>query len=196
VARPAAARYWAVTCPRCGQPLDHASIGSGREVCRHCGGAFQAARFDPPVVAPRAAPLSVATGATTCANHPANLAETGCERCGVFMCSLCRIDIDGLVLCPSCFDRLSAEGALPSAQTKLRDYGRQASVYALGGILLWFFAVVFGPLAVYFGARSLGQIRAQNESEGRLRAWLSIVVGVLETGGSLWLLSALLRGTI
>jgi hypothetical protein len=146
-------------------------------------------------VTPAAAPLSVAEGATTCANHPANLAETGCERCGVFMCSLCRIDIDGLVLCPTCFDRLSSEGALPSTQTRLRDYGRQASVYALGGILLWFFAVVLGPLAVYFGARSLGQIRAQNASDGRLRAWLSITAGVLETGGWVWFLAAMFWGT-
>ena len=92
-------------------------------------------RFDPPERDSRA--VSVAEGgpggATACAQHRGNVAVANCERCGVFMCAVCRIDSDGLALCPGCFDRLSAEGQLPSARASYRDYGRMSGTLAVLG---------------------------------------------------------------
>ena len=128
-----------------------------------------------------------------CANHGGNPSESNCERCGIFMCSLCRTDVDELVICPGCFDRLSAEGALASTVTKYRDYSRMAVMSAAVGVFLWFTAPLLGPLAIVFGVRALKQQREFGDPEARRRAWLAIVVGVAETAVGVWLVFLLLR---
>jgi hypothetical protein len=176
-------------CPRCRGPLDRAGLGSGRQVCAHCGGSFEAVAFDPPEVRPvvRALEQAGPGGATACASHRGNVATTNCGRCGVFMCDLCRIDTDSLVLCPACFDRLSAEGALPSARTTFRDYGRMGTTYLLAGLLFWVFAAPLGLGAVYAGVQAIRQ--RSRIGEGSLaRAWTVVVLGVVEAVGSVVLL--------
>jgi len=109
------------------------------------------------------------------------------------MCALCRIEVDEAELCPACFDRLSAEGALPSTRTRYRDYGRQASSYALLAGLFWVIGPLLGPLAAYYGLRSLRQLREMGEQEGRLRAWLAMAAGVLVAVGGVWFWVAVIR---
>jgi hypothetical protein len=99
------------------------------------------------------------------------------------MCDLCRIDADAMVLCPACFDRLSAEGALPSARTKFRDFGRMGSTLLLAGLLFSIFAAPFTLGAVYAGAKELGQRKTLGEGSA-VRAWVVIVLGSLGTLGS------------
>ncbi len=101
------------------------------------------------------------------------------------MCAVCRIDSDGLALCPGCFDRMSAEGALPSARVSYRDYGRMAGSLAVLGMVLAFAAIVAGPAAVYYGIKGLRQKREMGETEGRVGVWLAIVLGGLE--GLVWM---------
>ena len=172
-------------CPRCRHELDHALITSGRQHCPRCARPFDALRFDPPVVAAVVRPLEQAgpEGATACAGHRGNAAVANCGRCGVFMCELCRIDADGLVLCPACFDRLSAEGTLASSRTTFRDYGRMGLTYGLAGVVVWFLAPLLGLGALYAGVQEIRQRRRLGE--GSLgRAWTAIVLGAIEVVGS------------
>jgi hypothetical protein len=97
------------------------------------------------------------------------------------MCGLCRIDADEMALCPACFDRLSAEGALASTQTTFRDYGRQATNTAIVGLPLIAFGLAIGPAAIYYGVRSLKQLRQMGETTGRARAVIAILAGLVET---------------
>jgi hypothetical protein len=122
-------------------------------------------------------------GAATCAAHRGNVAAGNCSRCGVFMCDLCRIDTDAMVLCPACFDRLSAEGSLPSARTTFRDFGRMGWTLLLAGLLFSILAAPFTLGAVYAGVRELGQRKTLGEGSA-VRAWVVIVLGVLGTLGS------------
>lgn len=153
-------------------------------------------RFDPPGRESPVMRLSEAgpAGATACASHANNAAVANCGRCGVFMCGLCRIDSDGLVLCPACFDRLSGEGALPSAVVRYRDYGRMASSLSVLGLLLAFVGIVAGPAAVYYGVHGLRQKRQMGDASGRLGIWLAMGLGALEGVGWVALLVVMLRG--
>jgi hypothetical protein len=189
-------RYPGPGCPYCGQALSHAGLRSGPQLCGYCRRGFEAVRFDPPEHTARVLGLAEAgpAGATACASHHNNAAEANCGRCGVFMCGLCRIDADGLVLCPACFDRLSAEGALPSVVVRYRDYGRLASSLSVLGLLLAFAGIVAGPAAVYYGLKGLKQKRQMGESGGRFGIWLAMVLGALEGVGWLALLVLTLRG--
>jgi len=191
--RPGRADFGGPCCPRCRRDLDPDHVLSGSLSCPHCGGAFEATRFDPPAprVEVRAVEEAGPGGAASCAAHRGNVAAANCSRCGVFMCDLCRIDADAMVLCPACFDRLSAEGALPSARTTFRDYGRMGTTFLLLGLL---FSVVGAPFtlgAVYAGVKALGQRQTLGEGSA-VRAWVVIGLGVLGTLGSVgfWVMVA------
>lgn len=176
-------------CPRCRTDLDHSRLTTGHSTCPSCGGEYEATRFDPPSLAvlPRSLGEAGPAEATACAAHPGNVAVANCERCGVFMCDLCRIDADGHVLCPACFDRLSAEGALPSSRTTFRDYGRMGVTYLVLGLFLWIVAAPIAMGAVYAGFKRLGQHRQTGEGSAAT-AWVIIVLGLLEAVGSVLLI--------
>ncbi len=154
---------------------------SGSQQCARCGGFFEATRFEPPAPTSSVRALEQAgpEGGAACAAHPGNAAVGHCGRCGVFMCDLCRIETDGQALCPGCFDRLSAEGALPSARLTFRDYGRMGSTLVLLGVLCLVIPV-FGPGAVYAGIQGLRQRKRIGEGSAGW-AWFSIIAGSIET---------------
>jgi hypothetical protein len=124
-------------------------------------------------------------GAAACSAHPANASVTSCGRCGVFMCALCRIDIDAQVLCPACFDRLSQEGVLPGTRVEFKDYQRMAAIANALAFLMWPFAALFGAVGFLYGIFALRQRRRFGESEGVVKAWAMIVVGAVATLGGL-----------
>jgi hypothetical protein len=153
-------------------------------------------RFDPPEREVRAPSLAEGGpgGSTACAQHRGNVALANCGRCGVFMCAVCRIDSDGLQLCPGCFDRLSSGGELPSTRLGYRDYGRVAGTLAAVSFLLYCVGIVAGLGAVYYGIKGLRQKREMGETEGIVGIWLAMVLGAL--AAALWLvfLALMIRG--
>ena len=182
-------------CPHCARSLDVREVISGPQTCAWCRRPFEAVAFDPPppdvfVPRTRAGPEA----AHACANHSGNLARTHCSRCGVFMCSLCRIDADAMALCPACFDRLVGEGALPTAIGTCRDHGRQATMLALLGILIIFVGPIAGPAAIYYGRKRLAQLRAMKQEGGRAGVYAVFVLGALETGLGIAVLVSMMRG--
>jgi hypothetical protein len=184
--------YGGARCPRCRTALDRSRLTSGRQVCAQCRGSFEAVAFDPPETRPVVQGIEHAgpEGTTACASHRGNAAVANCGRCGVFMCELCRIDTDGMVLCPACFDRLSAEGALASARTTFRDYGRMGATYLVAGLLFWVFAAPLGVGAVYAGIQEIRQ-QARIGEGSRVRAAIVIALGVAEVIGSVALFFAI-----
>ena len=188
-----------IKCPRCRRPIEVAHIKTSAQAdCPLCANSFEAVRFDPPE---RVAAKPQMVGTTMvesqpCATHPLNAAVTSCERCGTFMCSLCRIDLDGRTLCPTCFERLSSEGALESTRTTFRDYNGMASVTALFGCLLMILGILFGPLAIYYGVKGLKQKKAMGESDGLTGLWLAIVVGVVEAGVGVFFVFTFVKGML
>ena len=175
--------YAGPACPHCARPVDPRQLVSGRQICAGCARPYEATRFDPvlPDLSVERTVEAGPEGSHACTNHPGNVAVTHCSRCGVFICALCRIDADAMVLCPGCFDRLVAEGGLPSAIATYRDYGRQASSLAVLGLVLIFVGPIAGPASVYFARKRLEQLRVQKEKDGRAGLYFIQVLGVLET---------------
>jgi len=140
-------------------------------------------RFDPPPpdLSVKRTAEAGPEGAHACANHAGNVAATHCSRCGVFMCSLCRIEADAMVLCPGCFDRLVAEAGLPSAIATYRDYGRQATMLAILGLVVTFVGPIAGPASIYYARKRLQQMKSMSEEGGRASLYVVFVIAVLET---------------
>jgi hypothetical protein len=168
-------------CPACDASLP-AADGSGSMRCGRCGISMVAAWFKP-FNEPGPRPLAVQAGerAIACAQHANNLAVASCGRCGAFVCQLCRIEADELALCPGCFDRLSAEGALNSAAKKYRNYNGLALHIGFLGLLLTFcgFGGLLGPVAVIFAIKGDIDGRKRGEHFARAAGIIGALLGVL-----------------
>jgi hypothetical protein len=176
------ASYAGMACPRCRRTLRHETLRSGEQTCPSCAGLFEAIRFDP--VEPRVVVPDLAgtgpEGAAPCARHARNQAEAACARCGQFMCALCRIDADQKTYCPGCFDRLSTEGSLPSAVTRVRNYAGWAGICAIVCLGMYFLpSPIAGPLGIIFCVKGLKEKRARKESDGIVRLYLMMVLSLL-----------------
>jgi hypothetical protein len=162
------------------------TVGSNH--CQQCGLDFVAARFQPPEpirAQPRALD-AVSSVEAQCAQHEGNAAIASCQRCGAFMCSLCRIEADGKALCATCFDRLRSEGELSSARTTFRSWRTLGLHLSMLGFFLWVFGLIIGPAALAATIRGIGQDR-KNGEEGVL--WVSVVslvLGGFVTAGGLF----------
>jgi hypothetical protein len=162
--------YRGPVCPRCNGPLDLESLRDGEDICPNCSGFFELRVFHPPKrVAHVAAVDTGVDTATPCANHPRNSAVANCQRCGVFICSLCELEIGGGRYCPACFDRLSQEGTLPAALLRFRDYASLAMSTAVLG-LIGFFAlgIPLGILSLYYSVRAFRDPNTERSSRGTI----------------------------
>jgi len=176
------ATYAGMACPRCRRSLRHETLRSGEQSCPSCNGLFEAIRFDPVearVVVPDLAGTGP-EGAAPCARHARNQAEAACARCGQFMCALCRIDADQKTYCPGCFDRLSAEGSLSSAVTRVKNYAGWAALCCLGFFMC--VGVFSAPFGIYFCIKGLRDKKARQESDGIVGLYLMMVFCILIFG--------------
>jgi hypothetical protein len=176
------ASYVGIACPRCRRTLRHETLRSGEQSCPACNGLFEAVRFDPVearVVVPDLAGTGP-EGAAPCARHARNQAEAACARCGQFMCALCRIDADQKTYCPGCFDRLSAEGSLSSAVTRVRNYAGWAALCLLGTFMC--VGPITSPLGIFFCIKGLLDKKARKESDGVVGLYVMMVLCILLFG--------------
>ncbi len=180
---PELARYQGPQCPRCNETLSADWIQTGTIDCPFCGGKFEATAFHPTAPLIRAVqPAGLGPeGGTACANHARNEAVTSCQRCGLIICALCDMNIGTGSYCPACFDRMRAEGGLPTAARRYRDFTAMGRMCVFVGVLFWFF-VIFSALAVYFGIRGIKQRRELGRN--RLAPALVILIGLIELAGS------------
>ncbi|MCU0241817.1 MAG: hypothetical protein MUF51_05285 [Vicinamibacteria bacterium] len=171
--------YLGPRCPHCKWSLDLDRIVTGRVICDRCRGVYEAQRFDPPETEARVLSLAEAgpAGGNACANHAGNCAIANCDRCGVFMCSLCRIAAEQRVLCPACFERLWEGQELQSAWIQYADYSRLAMVTSLIALLTFYFGVVLGPLGIWASIHALRQSGPYRPS--RVAAVAAMLVGCL-----------------
>jgi hypothetical protein len=132
-------------------------------------------------------------GANPCGHHPGNVAADHCTRCGVFMCALCCIEIDGRVLCPACFERLADAGELPSLFSHYRDYGQVQLFLVIVGLLV-FTGPIAGPASIYYGIKNLEQKNAVGDPTGRVRTWMLFVLGAAQALAGLWAIASMVAG--
>jgi ribosomal protein L37AE/L43A len=173
-------------CPRCEAKLTSDWIRSGTIVCPDCNRPFEATAFNP---AQAKLKVAEAVGTTVgesnaCANHARNAATTNCTRCGLFICALCDMNVGTGSYCPSCFDRVRTEGALPTIAKKTRDFGAMARVSAVAGLVftLAFLGPLFGILSLYYQAKARKQRREIGEDPWHAGMVVVMLLAILEIG--------------
>lgn len=182
-------------CPFCEVTLPEEKLHTGAVTCDSCRNTFEATAFQPPQRPMRLAQTVVGAGpegANACSTHPGNAAVTSCDRCGLFICSLCEMSVGTGTFCPACFDRVRAEGMLPEVQTSYRDYASMARLAIFGGIIIWFMSPLFAGLAMYYSVKGMKQRR----EEGRSRWGVAIygLIAIAQFFGSLLLFGFMFWG--
>ncbi len=167
-------------CPRCWTPLPRSVLEHGTVYCGNCALSFTAALFDPPALR-KPPPAALSGGEAQCARHARNAAVASCERCGAFMCALCRIESDGKVLCAPCFDRLRTEGALESAKTSFRSWRTLGLHLSVLGLFMTPLGIVIGPAALVAAVRGIRQDKESGDEGTALGTVLSFALGCLVT---------------
>jgi hypothetical protein len=185
------AAYSAPQCPRCAVTLTADWIYTGIITCPYCSRRFEATAFTPPQRKEIVTTEVIAVGpdgANACANHARNAASTSCQRCGLFICALCDINVGTGSYCPACFERVRTEGSLQPMARRYRDYATIARSAAIGGILVsfMFLGVPCGAVAAFFAVKA----RKQRRKEGRstFGVTCTLIVGILEIlAGVVWI---------
>jgi hypothetical protein len=143
-------------CPSCEYPLpeDRERLGARCPQCRD-------PLYEPPGRVSR--PARPQEGA--CAVHDGRESVGTCDRCGNYLCEVCRTPWRGQVVCAACAERALEAGEAAPEQT--RAHTRQA-VLAVGlGLATWVLAVLFfiviavgqtggQPVLVLLGVMALG----------------------------------------
>jgi hypothetical protein len=182
--------YRGPACPYCGAALHPEEMAAGPQLCLSCAGNFEGTPFSPP--SPYVPPLALAeagpAGGTPCAVHATNAAVGTCERCGLFVCTLCRTEVAGQGLCPACFDRLRAEGGLPALRTTFVDLRGLALIAGFGGLFFFFLSIVTGPLTLVLAILAVRQRQRGEGSGGWVGILLAFGLGIAQIGLGLFLL--------
>jgi hypothetical protein len=128
-----------------------------------------------------------------CPLHRGNAAVASCGRCGVFLCGLCRIEVDAQVLCPACFSRLGREGELLVGQRSFRDYDGLALLMVVLGLVTVVGGVVAGPAAVYFALRARRQRLGWGDAAHSGRVAAAALLALLNVAVSVGLIALIVE---
>lgn len=176
-------------------------LQSGHRSCATCSHPYELTLFHPPE--PRVAVVELAgTGPgeeLPCAQHARNRAEAACARCGQFMCGLCRIDSGGMIYCPACFERLSAEGTLPGVTNQTWNWRSLGVLCALSCVLLFWTILLpaVGWIAgIVFCVKGLLEKKSKGDSEGVAGLYLVILLNLLLGGFGLLMVTSMLGGLL
>lgn len=180
----------------CNAYLDPRTLHSGVLQCPWCRRAFEATVFQPREVQHAAVQIVTETPdgvAAACANHARNAAVTNCQRCGLFICSLCEMKVGDTTYCPSCFDRVRNEGALQGV-TRYRDFATMAISAAVLGLLCFTLGAPIGALGVYWSVKGLRQ--RKEEGSSRAGVIVAMVFCILEVLGGLAFVALMIIGMV
>jgi uncharacterized paraquat-inducible protein A len=189
--------YHGPVCPNCSADVEFSSMRDGVQSCAKCGTAFEARVFHPPQRSARVLQLAQLgpDGATSCANHGRNAAVANCDRCGLFICSLCEITIEDGTFCPSCFDRLSKEGRVAGATTRIRDYASLAITMAVLSLFMFpITGIPLGSLSLYYAFK--GFRNRDNATVGTLGLILAVLMGIGGIAAGLFFLVSIIAPKI
>ena len=84
-----------------------------------------------------------------CATHPRNPAAGACQRCGTFICAVCRTRWHERSLCPACVLRAMEEKEVRPEDVKA--HRRQATLAVVFGVSAWAMTLLGGLLLVIRG---------------------------------------------
>jgi len=175
-----------VVCPHCNATWpEEGKALAGLAACPGCNrnvtiAAFPA--FDQPVASGASPETVLLDGEANCFYHPQNRAVIPCGACGRFLCALCDLEIRGRHLCPACLESSRRQGRLAELDTRRTLYDDGALTLAILPLLFWPLTLVTAPTAMGLAIASFYR-PSSLIPRTRVRAYLALVLGLLEVAG-------------
>lgn len=176
-----------IQCSRCNTPLPREHINaSDVQPCPSCETPIEAHAFPALLRDPDAATAvtdPVMSGESSCFYHDHKKAVAACETCGRFICSLCRLDLHELMICPSCLQSGRVKGRMTNLEHSRTLYDSIALLMAVFPLILFYplalATIVTGPMAIFL---SLRHWRKPTSVLGRtkIRFVAAIIIGGLQ----------------
>jgi len=124
----------------------------------------------------------------SCFYHGTKSAETVCDGCGRFLCSLCDLPVGDQHLCPVCLKNSRETHEEPTLQRERSLHDSIALAVAIYPMLLVWVTIVTAPVTLFLVFRHrktpLSLVR-----RSRWRAWLAVLFALMQIGGWLTLLA-------
>jgi DNA-directed RNA polymerase subunit RPC12/RpoP len=179
-------------CAECGNTVEVPEANAAVP-CYDCGGEIRFLLFPALTRARRPAAAAMpAVGEAACYFHEQSVAAAACERCGRFLCGLCRIEWGSPVLCPACVGTAEKTTDLLTS-TRTRYDNISLGLFALS-IPMFVLSFLISPAAVAIGIVALRKPGSLVRRR-KWRAWLGIALGLLGSLGWVWLIAyAVLKG--
>jgi hypothetical protein len=171
-----------ITCSRCDAVIPPAHFNAPDFMpCPSCRVPLKVEVF--PAVFRRASPETAGESAVadeaSCFYHPAKRADSTCDYCGRFLCSLCEIEMGGSRLCPSCLESGRKKGRLANLDRSRTLHDSTALRVAIFPLILVWPTIITAPIAIYLALRHwkapMGVVR-----RSRFRFVLAIIIAGLQ----------------
>jgi hypothetical protein len=185
----------AAVCPNCQRALNREFWNTPEPVhCPECDTTVQLHIF-PALFRQTASGPSAETileeGTSSCFYHEKKKAVVHCDGCGRFLCSLCDVEFNGRHLCPTCLNAGRTKGKMANLDNKRTLYDSAAVTLCLAPLLIWPLTIITAPLALFLAIRSFSR-PSSVVPRTRARAWIAVVVSLLQiTGWAFFLWSML-----
>lgn len=186
----------AVQCPKCQQPLlgETATDWASLKACPACGQALEITRLPGHGRRPRVGQLGadrVSDTEAACFFHATKRAEVPCDRCGRFLCALCRLELAGQNLCPTCLNAAAGAGDVPALEKERFRWDLLVWMLTLGPLVtlcLWWLTPVTCLAAVGLGLWQRNCLPSRiHRSRGWLMAGVTLALVLLVAGALLLL---------
>ena len=114
----------------------------------------------------------------SCFNHPGHAAVVACGECGIYLCALCDLEIEGRHLCPSCLNKVADKLATVKDKCVLHD--EIALSMSILPILIYFSMVITAPACIIYSCICWNKVKTPYP-RNRWRFIVAAIFGALET---------------
>ena len=115
---------------------------------------------------------------STCFKHSTNIAVAACESCGVYMCKLCDLEIEGRHLCPDCLKNKPPELKTTTQKTILYDE-LALHLTTIPLIIFGYVLIITAPIAVVMSIVCWNKVNTPYK-RSRWRFVVAFILGLIE----------------
>lgn len=127
---------------------------------------------------------------SSCFNHPEHAAVAACDECGIYLCALCDLEIEGRHLCPNCLNQ--GADKLTTVRDKSVLHDEIALSMAILPILIYFIMIVTAPACIIYSCVCWNKVKTPYP-RNRWRFILAAILGVLEVVGIILIIVAIIQ---
>jgi hypothetical protein len=121
-----------------------------------------------------------------CFNHPDKVAGHICDKCGIYLCGLCNIELEGEHFCPKCFKTAKEKASTFIGKTVL--YDEIFLSLSLIFILTCYLGIIASPFMIGASIYFWNKMRTPYK-RGKWRFVVTIIISTLTLVGMAFLIS-------